>query len=112
MIDLLRLLQATPGSKEEAVLGALRNVIDPDFGEDIVACGFIKALSVDQLTGKVAVTIELTTPACPVKDMFQRQATQFIKVRRETSCLMGPLGMTRVLISNIRKHGAAQLVCF
>lgn len=24
------------------MLGKLRGVIDPDFGEDIVACGFIK----------------------------------------------------------------------
>lgn len=31
-------------------------------------------------TGNVALTIELTTPACPVKEMFQRQATQFVKV--------------------------------
>jgi hypothetical protein len=29
----------------------------------------------------VALTIELTTPACPVKEMFQKQATQFVKVR-------------------------------
>lgn len=29
---------------ELAVLDQLRNIIDPDFGMDIVACGFIKNL--------------------------------------------------------------------
>ena len=62
------------------MLAQLRNVIDPDFGEDIVACGFIKDLAVDEAAGAVAFTLELTTPACPVKEMFQRQSTEFVKV--------------------------------
>ncbi|GFH10841.1 uncharacterized protein HaLaN_06233 [Haematococcus lacustris] len=70
---------APAGSPEHQVLAALRNVIDPDFGEDIVSCGFIKALDVNGDEGSVALTIELTTPACPVKEMFQRQSTQHIK---------------------------------
>lgn len=72
------------------MLGALRNVIDPDFGQDIVSCGFIKALSVSQ--GAVAVTIELTTPACPVKEVFKAQATQYIQVR---SVCQGVCGRVR-----------------
>ena len=36
---------APDGSKEAAVLEKLRRVIDPDFGEDIVNCGFVKALT-------------------------------------------------------------------
>lgn len=59
----------------------MRNIIDPDFGEDIVSCGFIKNLIVDADKGKVALTIELTTPACPIKEEFQRKANEFIKVR-------------------------------
>jgi len=65
---------------EDQVLTQLRNIIDPDFGEDIVSCGFIKHLAVDADEGKVVLTIELTTPACPVKEVFQRQANDFIKV--------------------------------
>lgn len=61
------------------MLTQLRRVIDPDFGEDIVTCGFVKALNI-AADGKVALTLELTTPACPVKEMFQRQSTQVIKV--------------------------------
>eukprot|EP00199_Chlamydomonas_sp_CCMP681_P000417 CAMPEP_0119105222 /NCGR_PEP_ID=MMETSP1180-20130426/3250_1 /TAXON_ID=3052 ORGANISM="Chlamydomonas cf sp, Strain CCMP681" /NCGR_SAMPLE_ID=MMETSP1180 /ASSEMBLY_ACC=CAM_ASM_000741 /LENGTH=483 /DNA_ID=CAMNT_0007090229 /DNA_START=178 /DNA_END=1629 /DNA_ORIENTATION=- len=72
-------MTAPAGSMEAAVLAQLRQVIDPDFGEDIVTCGFIKALSTDAVTGKVAFTLELTTPACPVKELFQRQSTQAVK---------------------------------
>jgi ATP-binding protein involved in chromosome partitioning len=54
------------------VLDALRVVRDPDLNRDIVSLGFIKDLKVDG--GRVAFTIELTTPACPVKDQMRDQA--------------------------------------
>ena len=38
---------------ENDVLGALSTIIDPDFGMDIVACGFVKDMEIDALTGKV-----------------------------------------------------------
>src|SRR5215203_1796673 len=55
-----------------SVLEALKVVRDPDLNRDIVALGFIKALRIDG--GRVSFTIELTTPACPVKDMLRDQA--------------------------------------
>jgi ATP-binding protein involved in chromosome partitioning len=55
-----------------AVLDALKAVKDPDLHRDIVALGFVKNLRVDG--GRVAFTIELTTPACPVKDQMRDQA--------------------------------------
>jgi len=58
--------------EQGAVLEALRVVKDPDLHRDIVSLGFIKNLSVD--AGRVAFTIELTTPACPVKDQMRDQA--------------------------------------
>jgi ATP-binding protein involved in chromosome partitioning len=58
--------------EQSAVLDALKVVRDPDLGKDIVALGFIKALTVNG--GHVAFTIELTTPACPVKDQMRDQA--------------------------------------
>ncbi len=57
---------------EAAVLNALTVVRDPDLHRDIVALGFIKDLAIDG--GRVAFTIELTTPACPVKDQMRDQA--------------------------------------
>jgi ATP-binding protein involved in chromosome partitioning len=55
-----------------SVLDALRVVRDPDLQRDIVTLGFIKDLKIDG--GHVAFTIELTTPACPVKDQMRDQA--------------------------------------
>ena len=58
---------------EAAVLDALRAVKDPDLHKDIVALGFVKNLRIDA-GGRVGFTIELTTPACPVKDLMRDQA--------------------------------------
>jgi ATP-binding protein involved in chromosome partitioning len=55
-----------------AVLEALKIVRDPDLNRDIVSLGFIKDLRVEG--GRVAFAIELTTPACPVKDQMRDQA--------------------------------------
>src|SRR4029453_13998537 len=58
---------------QAAVLDALRVVTDPDLGRDIVSLGFVKSLAIDP-SGAVSFVIELTTPACPVKDKMQAQA--------------------------------------
>ncbi len=67
---------STPVS-QAAVLEALRVVVDPDLGKDIVSLGFVKQLAVDG--GAVRFTIELTTPACPVKDRLQAQADAAVR---------------------------------
>src|SRR5918999_637116 len=54
------------------ILDALKVVRDPDLNRDIVSLGFIKNLTIDG--GHVAFTIELTTPACPVKDQMRDQS--------------------------------------
>jgi len=61
---------------ESAVLDALRAVRDPDLNRDIVALKFVKDLKIDG--GRVAFTIELTTPACPVKDQMRDQARALV----------------------------------
>jgi ATP-binding protein involved in chromosome partitioning len=58
---------------EASVLEALRIVKDPDLHQDIVTLGFIKNLRV--AGDRVSFTIELTTPACPVKDQMRDQAS-------------------------------------
>ena len=57
---------------EAAVLEALKVVRDPDLNRDIVSLKFVKKLTI--AGGRVAFTIELTTPACPVKDQMRDQA--------------------------------------
>ena len=61
----------------ESVLSALKAVVDPDLRRDIVSLGFVKNLALDQ--GRVSFTIELTTPACPVKEQMREQATAAVR---------------------------------
>ena len=61
----------------DAVLNALRTVVDPDLRRDIVSLGFVKDLALGD--GRVSFTIELTTPACPVKDQMRDQAVAAIR---------------------------------
>ncbi len=59
------------------VLNALRAVQDPDLHRDLVSLGFIKGV---QVSGdRVAFTIELTTPACPVRDVMKQQAIDVVR---------------------------------
>src|SRR4030081_3404802 len=60
-------------TREEEVLDALRVVKDPDLHRDIVALGFVQNMHIEP-TGSVAFNINLTTPACPVKDDLRDQA--------------------------------------
>lgn len=62
---------------DASVLEALRAVRDPDLHQDIVSLGFVKDLRV--CGGNVAFSIELTTPACPVKDLMKAQAEQAVR---------------------------------
>jgi ATP-binding protein involved in chromosome partitioning len=57
---------------EAAILDALKVVRDPDLNRDIVSLKFVKNVRIDG--GAVAFVIELTTPACPVKDQMRDQA--------------------------------------
>ncbi len=66
-----------PTLDREAVLAALRVVIDPDLKKDIVSLGFVKELKTDG--GQVDFIIELTTPACPVKEQMREQATAAVR---------------------------------
>jgi ATP-binding protein involved in chromosome partitioning len=61
----------------DAVLNALRVVVDPDLRKDIVSLGFVKELNVGD--GRASFTIELTTPACPVKDQMRDQAVAAVR---------------------------------
>ncbi len=52
------------------VLAALSTVMDPDLKRDLVSLGMIKNLSVGE--ERVSLTVELTTPACPLKEVIGR----------------------------------------
>jgi ATP-binding protein involved in chromosome partitioning len=84
---------------EQAVLEALRPIIDPDFGRSIVELGFIKKLRIDG--SRVAFDIELTTPACPVKAEFEKAA------RERVAELPGVTDVAVTMTSNTRGRAAA-----
>lgn len=66
--------------KEAQLLTALRQVIDPDLGRDIVTLGFVKNIAFEPLPDaggdEARFDCELTTPACPVKDKFREECTR------------------------------------
>ena len=56
---------------EAAVYEALRTVQEPELGGDLVTRQMVKDVSIDG--SRVAFTIELTTPACPLKDEIEAE---------------------------------------
>ena len=71
-------MQISAETGKEQVLRQLARIIDPDFGQDIVSCGFVKSLQVTPQSGQVTFALELTTPACPIKDEFERKARDYV----------------------------------
>jgi ATP-binding protein involved in chromosome partitioning len=62
---------------EDAVLKALATVQEPELGGNLVARNMIKDLVIDGTN--VAFTIELTTPACPLKDEIESRVQAALK---------------------------------
>ena len=62
---------------EAQVLEALRAVQDPDLKRDLVTLGFIKDVKICE--GQVAFKVELTTPACPVKDQLKAECEEAVR---------------------------------
>jgi ATP-binding protein involved in chromosome partitioning len=54
---------------QEKILAALRKVEDPERHRDIVSLGMVKNLGASN--GKVSFTVELTTPACPLRETIE-----------------------------------------
>ena len=57
--------------KEEDILKALGNVQDPDLKKDLVTLGMIKNIVIQDK--KVSFSVELTTPACPLKEQIKSE---------------------------------------
>lgn len=62
-------MTAPPMVDRDAVLTALATVQDPELHRDIVSLNMLKDLEIEG--GDVHVTIELTTPACPLKETIE-----------------------------------------
>ena len=54
---------------QENIIAALSTVQDPELHRDIVSLGMVKNLAVN--SGRVSFTVELTTPACPLRETIE-----------------------------------------
>lgn len=82
---------------QDQVLAALRGVQDPDLHRDIVTLGFVKDVRIAE--GAVDFTIELTTPACPVRDQMKEQAESVV------AGLPGVTSARATMTANVRTRG-------
>jgi len=62
---------------KESVLNALSKVNDPDLHKDLVTLGMVKEINING--ENVSVTVELTTPACPLKEKIEQDCVDAIK---------------------------------
>ncbi len=62
---------------QDSILNALKNVIDPDLNRDIVSLKMVKDIKISNQD--VFIKIELTTPACPLKDKIKQDCIDSIK---------------------------------
>jgi ATP-binding protein involved in chromosome partitioning len=61
----------------DAILKALEAVIDPELRQDIVTLGMVRSVEASP-DGRVAVTVSLTTPGCPIRTHFQTAVVQAV----------------------------------
>lgn len=64
---------------KEAVFKKLKTVIDPELNVNIVDLGLIYNVAIDQKTGRVKITMTLTTPGCPLSMVFEELITEAVK---------------------------------
>jgi ATP-binding protein involved in chromosome partitioning len=65
-----------PISREQ-IINALRTVKDPELFKDIVSLNMVKDIRLDG--DSVFVNVELTTPACPLKERIEKDVTAALK---------------------------------
>lgn len=84
----------------DRVLSSLRKVQDPDLLKDLVTLNIIKDVKVEG--NSVSFTVELTTPACPLKDKIKSDCIEAIK--KDMSPGTGDIQLT--LVQTIPLTGA------
>lgn len=90
---------------ETQVYDALRQVRDPELGRDIVTLEMVKQVTIEP--DRIALSIDLTTPACPLKDDIERD------VRSVLAGVGAPSDIAITWGAQVRRNvagGGAQLV--
>jgi ATP-binding protein involved in chromosome partitioning len=86
---------------EANVLEALREVKDPDLQRDIVSLNFVKDVKIDGAS--VSFRIELTTPACPVRDALKGAAEKAVR-----ESIAGVRNVTVEMTARVTQHENSQ----
>ncbi|OGO58428.1 MAG: chromosome partitioning protein [Chloroflexi bacterium RBG_16_69_14] len=76
-----------PSLTHDAVIDAMRTVQEPELGRDLITLDMVKNVVIDGMA--LSMTIELTTPACPLKD----------EIERTTNAALAAIGATSVDIA-------------
>jgi len=97
------------GVTEEAVLNALRGVVDPELGADIVDLGMVRSVEVD--AGVVTVHVALTIAGCPLRDQITSDAKALVgalegvrEVKVETAAMEA--GERSALMAKVRRRAS------
>lgn len=93
---------------KEDVLDALRNVIDPDLGKDLVSLNMIEDIQIEDKN--VSFTVNLTTPACPMKDEIQRACVNAVKHLVDEEAVVTPNMSSKVTQSRSEGQGDQNLL--
>src|SRR5580704_1505795 len=95
-----------PISREQ-VMAALRTGQDPELFKDIVSLNMVKDIRLDG--DNVFVTVELTTPACPLKERIEKDVTTALKAAgakevtlQLTANTRGPAGPRKDVLPQIK----------
>ncbi|MBO8172818.1 MAG: metal-sulfur cluster assembly factor [Bacillaceae bacterium] len=62
---------------KDQVMSALKRVIDPELGVNVVDLGLIYQVNVDE-DGNVSIRMTLTTPGCPLHDSISNGVRQAV----------------------------------
>jgi metal-sulfur cluster biosynthetic enzyme len=73
---------------EDMVRAALKNVVDPEIGLDIVNLGLVYRIDVSDEGRKVDIDMTLTTPACPAGPQILDQAKREVQALSEVYKLL------------------------
>lgn len=94
-------------ASKEQVLQALRSVEDPELFKDIVTLNMVK--SVEVIGATVRIDVELTTPACPLKERIRADVTAAVQklsgiehVEITLSSRVRPAGDQRTILPGVK----------
>lgn len=96
-----------PVNTIESIESALRGVLDPELGTDIVELGMVKGIDVDG--ARATIKVALTIAACPMRDQIETDVVRKVKALPEIDEVVVDVGaMTQAertsLMERARRH--------